>query len=526
MATAPNPLTDLSAVVTDVGLAVASLATPTGPWINIRQFKIGDGYGYKADRTDTGLRGNVLYENVVTAYKNVPPKTINVMCTIPAIEGPFLFGELGLYIPSNDAPNDPDQDVLFAKLVFPSLQLKTSSLVTNVASSYTFSCLIDLEQSTAVFQINNGELQTIWVVNKWSDVIPQALMANPAIDLIIVQEPDLHGRSTALIPSIPDANGLGRSWVIQGTYELMFRDFVVSATPNSVTVSAAAVAEWNVFGRPTHTFVVQMLVGQYGYSRAISSVESVPGGLVRFNFAPDPLVTLPAVGSPIAFFRQDTDQNFLMTANSFGYGHPGEGIATPRPGVFEAYGLLHGAPGTGRQLTSADSLNNSTLHSGVYHTLPGSEVQNAPPYPSPVGGIIHISNVGGVIAQQYYPQKMGDDPKLIPYWRYYYGGAYGPWSPMGGGGGVQGVGFSISLGQLVTWTFPTPFSNVPVVTLGSQIAYTSNPIETYIAITEVTNTYVRVRCMWIGDEIEGGSNTIRGYIMATEPTPGGSISYG
>lgn len=455
MATAPNPLTDLSAVVTDVGLAVASLATPTGPWINIRRFKIGDGYGYKADRTDTGLNGNVLYEAPVTAYRNIPPKTINVMCSIPPIEGPFLFGELGLYIPSNTAPSDPTQDVLFAKLVFPSLQLKTSSLVTNVASSYTFNCLIDLEQSTAIFQINNGDLPAIWVVNKWSEVFPQTTMANPTIDMIIVQEPDPYGRSTALVPAAPDAGGLGTLWSPQGTYQHMVSTTIAAAATTSVTVSAASVADWNVFGRPLRTFVVQMLVNGLGYSRAIASVDSVAGGLVRFNFTPDPMNSLPAVGSPVSIYRENSNQDFLLNATSHGVGHPGVGLSVPRPGVFEARGLLHGAPGTGRVLTAAETLRDTTLPSGVYHTYQASHVQDAP---TTHGGIIYISNVGGLITQQFWPQRLEDsnDPTRMPWWRFFDISVWGPWTPLGSsgieGGQLISIG-SFAPGQQASGTF-------------------------------------------------------------------------
>lgn len=493
MATAPiNPATDLSAVVTDVGLAVASLATPTGPWINIRSFKIGDGFGYKANRLDTGLNGSILYGAPVTAYRNIPPKTINVMCSIPPIEGPFQFGELGLYVPSNDAPSDPTQDVLFAKLVFPSLQLKTSSLVTNVASSYTFNCLIDLEQSTAIFQINNGDLPAIWVVNKWSDVYPQATMANPSVDLIVVQEPDPYGRSTALVPSLPDAGGLGTVWSPQGTYEHMATATVSSAATTSVTVPAAQVASWNIFGRPSRTFMVQMLVGGLGYSRAVASVDSVAGGLVRFNFTPDPLNSLPATGSTVAIYQENSRQDFLMTSSTHGVGHPGLGIAMPSPGVFESYGLLHGVPGSGRVLTSSDALNSTALQSGVYHTYTANLVQNAP---VTVGGTIYIVNVGGLMTEQYWPQKLNNnDPTLVPYWRFFDLGAWGPWNKMGGGGGNSGT--LIPKGSVNNSSFSEVTTKVTTYTI------TNSRSESHI------NLYVNSQKLMMDDGEGGGGLSI------------------
>ncbi len=353
-----NTLTDLSAIVTDVGLAAASVASPTGPWINLVKFKVGSGFGYTASRYDTGLNGVTLYDAPITHYRNVPPKTLNVMCVIPAAEGPFEFGELGIYLPD---------DVLFAKLVFPTLQLKTSSLVTNVASSYTFNCLINLEQSTAIFQINNGDLETIWVVNKWSDVLPQTQMPNPAIDLIIVQEGDPYGRSTALVPSRPQPDGLGKQWSPQGTYQMRFQRNVIAATTTSITIDGVGLENWNVLDRPAKSFVVQF--DDSGYFRAITGGVQIEGGAYKFDLAPDPMPVITPAGSLVTLWEEDASQDSLATATTYGISHPGSGIAVPSPGIIETYGLVHGVPGAGRILTSADSMMSLDIPSGVHDII-------------------------------------------------------------------------------------------------------------------------------------------------------------
>jgi len=437
-----NPLFDLSAVVTDVGLAAASVATPTGPWINIRQFKIADGYGFKASRTDQELTGNILYSAPVTAYRNIPPKTINVMCTIPAIEGPWQFGELGLYIPSNDAPDDPDQDVLFAHLVFPSPQLKTSSLVTNVASTYTFNCLIDLEQSTAIFQINNGELQTIWVVNKWSDVYPQNTMANPEIDLIVVQEPDTYGRSTALTPARPSSLGLGQEWSPQGTYHLACDSSVVAATASTVTIPFADVADWGIISKANVVGGVVIGFPSVGLYRAVASA-ALSGSNVVFTLKPDPMTTPAVVGSPLDLYVCDAMEANLAGADTIGLMRPNRGIITDRAGVMSVTGLLHGAPGTGRILTSADNLNQGTgwtdaIPSGEYSFFSNSRPQNLPPGTT-TGGRVRISAYEGFIIQQVFPESPGNENKTDPnnqaWWRVGTQSlVWTAWRKMGGGG--------------------------------------------------------------------------------------------
>ncbi len=488
-----NPLFDLSAVVTDVGLAAASVATPTGPWINIRKFKIADGYGFKASRTDQELTGNILYEAPVSAYRNVPPKIINVMCTIPAIEGPWQFGELGLYVQD---PNDPTKDVLFAHLVFPSLQLKTSSLVTNVASTYTFNCLIDLEQSTAIFQINNGELQTIWVVNKWSDVYPQNTMANPAIEAIVVQEPDPYGRSTVLVPMKPDTGGLGTTWAPQGTYRLTGGGVHVAAvTASYVEVPVAELAGWYITGRSPNTFVLQF--AQSGLFRCVASVAQVAGARYRFTFTPDPLVTLPPIGSEILFWEEDSRQNSRMTQNTIGEGRPGRGIqmSPSLPAVFEAFGLLHGAPGTGRALTSADNLN-SAFDSGIYHCYGASLPVNYPPLT--VGGHVYIANVGGLITQVVWPQKLSVVDPIMPQWRFFDsgvgGGTWGPWSTLGGGsaewGPILGLGAGVPAPDngivTVTCDAQNPKSGVYMYVNGTQVARQATPVKNISLVSSHT----------------------------------------
>ena len=49
-------------VVTNAGLAAASVATPTGPSIETASFNIGSAYGYTLLPTDTDINGDLLYE--------------------------------------------------------------------------------------------------------------------------------------------------------------------------------------------------------------------------------------------------------------------------------------------------------------------------------------------------------------------------------------------------------------------------------------------------------------------------------
>src|SRR5882672_2625183 len=167
-----------SFVITNQGLAVASVATPTGPFIDIVGFRVGDGFGYDAMPTDTSINGNLLYQGTPTSYQNVGDNTIDIVCKIPSNAGPFNFGEVTIDLPGT---------VMFAKAVFPVAQTKYTSLGSNVLSTYTFHCLLKLAQSSAVFQVTTLEgSPPILEVDTWADVAPAELMANPEVEALLI----------------------------------------------------------------------------------------------------------------------------------------------------------------------------------------------------------------------------------------------------------------------------------------------------------------------------------------------------
>src|ERR1700688_1459289 len=161
-----------SFVVTNSGLAAASGATPTGPWISLVSFQVGAGYGYTPLPTHTGLDGALLFEGPPTSYQKVGGNTIDILCEIPPNAGPFQFGEIALFLPGN---------VMFAKAVFQTPHTKFSALGSNVVSSYELHCLLTLAQGTAIFQVSTTVPITLLQVYNWSDVYPPSVSANPGV---------------------------------------------------------------------------------------------------------------------------------------------------------------------------------------------------------------------------------------------------------------------------------------------------------------------------------------------------------
>jgi hypothetical protein len=287
-----DPLTAPLLIITNVGMAAAEVATPTGPFVNIIGFRVGSAFGYDPLPTDTDLNGTLLYSGVPSTYKYVGDNTLDVICKIPADAGPFNFGEVALDIAG---------PVMFAKAAFAVQQTKYSSLGTNVLSTYTFHCLIKLTQPVAIFKVDTlmAEPPMIWEVDHWADVYPPALSANPDIPSILVRELDANGNSS-WIHQATDTH-----WSMGTNYHLVATPIVTGGTLNDVTVAA----QINVNNTSTpRNYVIET---EDGYMRACSSVTS-SGGNQTFHFTTALTDIPPVVGSNIAIFCNDILQTTLI----------------------------------------------------------------------------------------------------------------------------------------------------------------------------------------------------------------------
>lgn len=267
-------------ITTAVGLAAASIATPIGPFIHIVSFKVGSAFNYDPQASDSDINGFLLYEGVPSTYEYVGDNTLNVVCKIPADAGPFDFGEVAIFL---------EGGVMFAKAAFQTLQHKYTSLGTNVLSTYTFNCLLRLDQSVAIFKVDtvNGP-PPIWEVDKWSDVYPPGLSANPNIPAVLVRELDQNGNSTLIHQASPS------QWTVGTNYKLIAEAVIVGATINYVDISK------NDLGPFSLSSVNRLYVLEFadGYLRSVSGVTAV-GAVYRFALNPELLPAVPTVGAPV-----------------------------------------------------------------------------------------------------------------------------------------------------------------------------------------------------------------------------------
>jgi hypothetical protein len=409
-------------LITDAGLAAASVAMPQGPYIHITSFEIGSAYGYTPQETDTGLNGTLLYTGVPTSYEYVGNNTLNIICEIPPDAGPFQFGEVALFL---------DGGVMFAKAVFDLPQTKFSSLGTNVVSSYTLNCLLKLQQSTAVFQIDTINAPPGVVdVFQWSDVFPPGISANPDVPLYVVRELSGYGDSTVL------SNTSDATWSVASTY-MRYNAGPVAGIQNAAgqyTVVNATTSWVQIAASALHS--ADLIIGNRGFLletpdgffRSVNNVV-VSGANYQFNlnvtndgtYNNSPLLNAPAVGSKVILYRVDRAPAAiyyaqivdppaaapLATVGTPGLSYGSSGLYMPSAGVVEAFGFLHSpSTNTGRILTSSDDLDNTALPSGLYIVSSGDFGFPAN-MPVSYDGHIWIHNLDGLITEVYWPAGTG-----------------------------------------------------------------------------------------------------------------------
>lgn len=450
-------------LITNAGLAAASRALPEGPYIHIVKFQIGSAFGYTPDRNQTSLQGNILYGGddahpaVPSDYRSIGDNTLNIILEIPPEAGPWEFGEVGIF-----AEDENHVPYLFGVAVFSEPQTKFSSLGTNVVSSYRLNCLLRLEQSVAVFQIDTIESHPyVLDVFQWSDVYPPSLSADPDVPIYNIRETTSRGDGT-LLATTSDS----RRTLESGGYEQIFSavdgsPFVVQAASNSyieVTQAQLGTKRISIIGNnpPNRSYLVQT---NAGFWRSVSSI-SVNGSNYRLNlnvtndgtYNNYPLPVVPQIGEGIFIYSDymagkdilyeqiiDPPSIPLATTGVPGLATAGHGLNVDAPGVLAAYGLLHQPSQNSGTFLSSGDLNNLALDSGLYTIVWGNgHPANGPydlGYPETAGISFHLMQIcperglgtnGGSVTQLYMPlgQSTGGQPI---FWRACLNGVWGAW---------------------------------------------------------------------------------------------------
>jgi hypothetical protein len=370
-------------LITNVGLDAASTALPEGPYIHIIEFQIGSAYGYTPDRSQTAIQGNLLYQAAPTTYESIGNNTLNIICEIPPEAGPWEFGEVAIF--AADSNNNP---YLFAIAVFAAPQTKFSSLGTNVVSSYQLNCLLKLQQSTAIFEINPVDVPPdVYNIYQWSDVYPPSLSANPAIPSYDVIEPNSRGDGSFLITTTSAVRTL-----VDGAYQEIFPDpfddtlwTVVNSSASFIQVSQAQFNSYRTYYANNRSLLVQTSAG---FWRSVSSVVASGSNYqLNLNVTNDgtynnyPLPVIPQIGETCRIYSDSFAGKLILydqivnppastpisAPGTPGSAYGGVGTYMPGGGQIQVYGLLQSpSVGGGRYFTSADDLNSTNWNSGYY----------------------------------------------------------------------------------------------------------------------------------------------------------------
>jgi hypothetical protein len=476
-------------LITDAGLEAASKATPQGPFIHITSFEIGSAYGYTPTTSQTSIQGNLLFggpNTHPTSYQPIGNNTLDILCIIPPEAGPFEFGEVALFL---------DDGTMFAIAVFDTPQTKFSSLGTNVISSYTLHCLLKLQQSTAIFQVDTVVPVAVLDVFQWSDVFPPGVSANPDIPILNVRELTPANDSSLL------SNASDSFWTVSSGYYAVRNAAVVANSSTTWVEFPAATFHTNDLTAANRTWLLETADG---FFRSVNNFQ-VSGANYRLNlntsndgvYNNTPLLTAPPVGSHCRLYAYNQTGNLihydqiidppsipLATNGVAGLVRPGSGLSIATAGVIDSFGMNH-TPGlntipagnvstTGRSLTTGETLTSVSYASGVYYCDASQSIGDIP-----VAGntwYVWISNYGitnrspapgqMAVTQLAFPQgPAGGDGVgnngLPPYWRTFLPGVgWTAWSAFKsnnkqfGGGAITGTiqNFSITKGNNIPFT--------------------------------------------------------------------------
>jgi hypothetical protein len=522
-------------LITNVGLAAASTALPEGPYIHIIKFEIGSAYGYTPDVNQTQLQGNILYGGdpnpanwaKPSDYVSIGNNTLNIILEIPPEAGPWEFGEVGIF--AADSAGNP---YLFAVAVFQSPQTKFSSLGTNVVSSYQLNCLLKLQQSTAIFQIDTGNQNPdVYDIYQWSDVYPPSISANPDIPSYNIREPNSRGDGTMLITTTDSVRTL-----VDSAYQEIFPDpfngSLWTVANSSATYVEITQAQFNAY-RANYGANRSLLVQTHaGFWRSVSGI-AVSGGNYRLNlnctndgtYTNYPLPVVPQLGESLRIYSDSFEGKLslydqivnppapppIASVGTPGLAYGGAGTYMPGGGVIQAFGMLQNpSSGTGRLLTAVDDLNSDSISSGLYYA--GAQSGFPANMPVQINSNIWVHNIGnGVsgaggsdITQIVFPWNVGGGDAqgnngYPPYWRQGYnsGANWTNWFPINVIG-KQGGG---SNGTTTVTTIPNSFSQ-----------------------TITTRCHIHI---WLGDGSPNNTTALyKNGVIVSRNTKGGGSGYG
>jgi hypothetical protein len=241
--------------ITQVGLDAASIATPTGPFIEIASYKIGSGYNYTPVVGDTDIHGALLHSGIPSSYSINSSGFIDIVMVMDIDVGPFQFGEIGLYLQSGE---------LFALAAFETLQQKLVAGENQVGSRWKIHGLIKLAESAAIIDVTVENINQLLEIDSYPNVARPLDQLTDANAIIVHDNDDFGAPSFAVRKSDSEWGWERYMRIVSGT--------VVSNGGNSTTKLYSNDIQKAVQDVSTGKFLVQFLNGAYaGQTRILSA---------------------------------------------------------------------------------------------------------------------------------------------------------------------------------------------------------------------------------------------------------------
>lgn len=176
-------------LITDIGLAAATAATPTGPYIHITEFRVSSAVGYEPLRSMTTLPGTILHTGVPSSYVVIDEDTVEVLLQMDPTVGSFDFGTVGMYLASGE---------LFAICVFDVLQQQIRAVGSQAGSTWKIRARLKLAQAATVVQVTLINSQSILELPNWASLAAPVNQLNDA-NIAIVHENNGQGQSVTVV---------------------------------------------------------------------------------------------------------------------------------------------------------------------------------------------------------------------------------------------------------------------------------------------------------------------------------------
>lgn len=288
-------------VTTSVGLAAANHATPTGPYLNITSFRVGDNSD-PADISDSGIKGKLLYQGTPLSWSRQGDNSIVIKCEIPDNVGPFLFSEIGIYL---------QDGTCYARAAFQTPKLKQTTTSQGTPSPFVFNCHLIQAPGIAVFQVTTTSQNQLMELADFGLVTsPDSMPGKP--NAVLVTETNLNGDSVLMHRSS------STQWGIEN-YSFVGTATVLASSGNTLDSSAFS----SLTSTGAGTYLIQDLKGNVRSIGAFTNSGAAPGStraiLTRAVIPP------PAVGSAVKLYQtsslngvvQLTGEDYNLLVNKF-----------------------------------------------------------------------------------------------------------------------------------------------------------------------------------------------------------------